>query len=67
MTNEQRLTILVALKHMLDDSAKRRDNAKKQLEETGDTYWQESIDYWQASHERYLSAFSSMLHLDTID
>jgi hypothetical protein len=67
MKNEQRITILVALKHMLDDSAKCRDNAKKQLEETGDSYWQESVDYWQASHERYLSAHSAMLHLDIIN
>jgi hypothetical protein len=67
MTNEQRITILVALKHMLDDSAKCRDNAQKQLAKTGDPYWQESIDYWQSSHQRYLSAHSTMLHLNTIN
>lgn len=67
MKNEQRITILVALKHMLADSAKCRDNAKKQLEETGDPYWQESMDYWQDVHERYLSAHSTMLHLNTIN
>ena len=67
MTNEQRTTILVALKKMLDDSAKCRDNAKKQLEETGDPYWQESIDYWQASFERYLSARNAILHFETIN
>lgn len=67
MTTEQRITILVALQNMLDDSAKCLDNAKKQLEETGHTYWQESIDYWQASFERYLSARNAILHINTVN
>lgn len=64
MKSEHRITVMVALQHMLDDTAKCRDNAKKELEATGDQYWQESIDYWQLVHERYRSA---MLHLDTIN
>lgn len=67
MTTEQRITILVALQHMLDDSAKCRDNAEQQLCETGNPYWQESIDYWQASFERYLSARNAILHFETIN
>ena len=67
MTSEQRITIMVALKHMLDDSAGCLDNAHKQLAETGNVYWQESIAYWQSSHQRYLSAYNAIQHFDTIN
>lgn len=60
MTSETQITIMTALQCMIDDTAKRRDNARLQLATTGDIRWQESIDYWEKSNERYLSAYNAI-------
>jgi isocitrate lyase len=62
MTYEHRLYIRAAIQHAISAAEASLANARKQWEETGDSFWLDSIRYWDHLHNQYAEAYLAYIH-----
>jgi hypothetical protein len=65
MTYEHRLYIRLAIQHAISGAEECLGNARKQWEETGDEFWQDSIRYWSGLHDKYAEVYLAFINSNT--
>jgi hypothetical protein len=55
----------LAIQHAISGAEECLGNARKQWEETGDEFWQDSIRYWSGLHDKYAEVYLAFINSNT--